>query len=88
MRYAHQVADAYGNRAVTSRADVLLARFIRLNAPHFNGAVKTVPHRRRGSLRRRPALLALALSGSTFGHARKAHATSAVMMANALAMTT
>lgn len=83
-RYAHQMAGSLRNRSVTTGAHVVLVRFVRLHSAHFHRAIETIPHRWRRCAR----ALALAFLGTTFGHARNAHATSAPMMMKALAITT
>ena len=85
-RHAHEVPDADTDRSVTAGAHVLFSRFVGLHASNLDCAVETVPDR--GCARAATARLSFGFLDSPLGHARKAHATSAVMTANALAMTT
>jgi len=85
-RHAHEVAHARRNRTMASGAHVVFMRFVGLHASNLDRAVETVPDR--GCARAASARLSLGFLGSPLGHAKKAHATNAVMTANALAMTT
>ena len=87
VRHAHEVPDADADRSVAAGAHVLFSCFVGLHASNLDRAVETVPDR--GCARAATtARLWLGFLGSPLGHAKKAHATNAVMTANALAMTT
>lgn len=87
-RNAHEMSNPNRDRPVAAGADVLLARFVGLHAAHLDGAIEPVPHRGRLAPHDLALRSAYPPPGRLGGHARKPHTTSAVMIVNALTMTT